>query len=41
MLSIWSDGRELTVFVILNRKNLLKKKKCLGDLHLNAIRKGG
>jgi len=26
MLSILSDGRELTVFVILNRKNLLKEK---------------
>jgi hypothetical protein len=40
MLSILSDGRELTVFVILNRKNLLKKN-CIGELHLNAFREGG
>jgi len=41
MLSILSNGRELTVFVILNRKNLLKKKNCLRELHINAIREGG
>ena len=26
MLSVLSDGREPTVFVVLNRKNLLKEK---------------
>jgi len=36
MHSILRVGRELTVFVILNRK-----KNCLGELHLNAIRKDG
>jgi hypothetical protein len=41
MLSVLADGRKLTPFVILRRKNLPKKKNFLLELYLNVMRMDG